>query len=61
MVDQHFLKRNRLERLLGLLAEHPGVVGFGIDEGTALVVRGDRLSVVGDSYVVACVPASPGS
>jgi cyanophycinase len=59
VIDQHFLKRNRMGRLLGLLAAHPSLVGFGIDEGTALVLRGDRLSVVGDSYVVACMPASP--
>jgi len=58
VVDQHFLKRNRLGRLLGMLAAHPGLVGFGIDEGTALVVSGDNLSVVGDSYVVACLPAT---
>lgn len=60
VVDQHFMKRNRIERLLGLLARHPGLVGFGIDERTALVVRGHQLSVIGDSYVMACVPASPG-
>ena len=59
IIDQHFLKRNRLGRLLGLLAEHPGLIGFGIDEGTALVLRGDQLSVVGNSYVVACMPSSP--
>ena len=59
VIDQHFLKRNRLGRLLGLLADHPDLVGFGIDEGTALVFRGDRLSVIGDSYVVACRPAGP--
>jgi cyanophycinase len=58
VVDQHFLKRNRLERLRGLLADHPDLVGFGIDEGTALVFRGDRLSVLGDSHVVACWPAA---
>lgn len=59
VVDQHFLKRDRLGRLLGLLEAHPDLVGFGIDEGTALVLRGDRLSVVGDSCVVACMPAAP--
>jgi len=35
IVDQHFLKRNRLKRLLGVLKEHPDLVGYGIDEGTA--------------------------
>jgi cyanophycinase len=60
VVDQHFLKRNRLGRMLSLLAQHPGLSGFGIDEGTALVLQGNRLSVIGDSYVVACMPPSSG-
>ena len=60
VVDQHFLKRKRLKRLLGLLTKHPGLLGFGIDEGTALLVRGNRLDVLGDSYVVACLPCPEG-
>ncbi len=60
VVDQHFLKRNRIKRLTKLLERHPDLIGFGIDEETALVVgvRDQRISVVGDSYVVACLPAS---
>ncbi len=60
VIDQHFLARNRQERLLSALAAHPGLVGLGIDEGAALVVRGTRLNVVGDSDVVACIPPSRG-
>ena len=60
VVDQHFLKRKRMDRLMGLLKKHPDLLGFGIDEGTALLVQGDRLSVLGDSYVVACLPESEG-
>jgi cyanophycinase len=62
VVDQHFLKRNRIKRLTRLLERHPDLIGFGIDEETALVVgvRDQRISVVGDSYVVACIPASKG-
>ncbi len=58
VVDQHFLKRNRLRRLLGAVADHPELIGLGIDERTALIVniRSHLLSVVGESYVVACVP-----
>jgi cyanophycinase len=52
VVDQHFLRRNRQERLLGVLSEHPDLVGLGIDEGAALVVQGDHLRVMGDSQVV---------
>lgn len=58
VVDQHFLKRNRQGRLLKVLDSHRELVGFGIDEGTALVVEGNHLSVVGDSQVVVCTPAS---
>ena len=54
VVDQHFLRRSRLNRLLGVLADHPTLIGLGIDEGTALVIEGDRWSVVGRSYVIAC-------
>ena len=54
VVDQHFLQRSRVNRLLGVLAERPHLIGLGIDEGTALVLQGDQWSVVGRSYVLAC-------
>ena len=52
--DQHFLKRSRVNRLLGVLAERPSLIGLGIDEGTAFVLEGDHWSVLGKSYVLAC-------
>ena len=60
VVDQHFLKRNRLWRLQQMLEAHPKLVGLGIDEATALVVdvRTWRMSVVGESYVLVCLPAT---
>jgi cyanophycinase len=58
IIDQHFLVRRRQDRLLRVLAAYPGMVGLGIDEGTALVVEGSRLSVMGESCVVTCLPAS---
>ena len=59
VVDQHFLKRNRMKRLIGVVRQHPDLVGLGIDEQTALVVnvRNRRMNVVGNSYVIACVAA----
>jgi len=53
VVDQHFLARGRIGRLLVAVsrAETPPV-GFGIDENTALVVDGDAAFVVGASGVV---------
>jgi cyanophycinase len=38
IVDQHFVRRRRLNRLLSLVLEHPELVGIGIDESTALEV-----------------------
>jgi len=55
VIDQHFLTRNRQGRLLSVLSSHPDHIGLGIDEGTALIVQGRRMSVVGDSQVVACL------
>jgi cyanophycinase len=58
VIDQHFLKRNRKPRLNGVLARHPGLVGVGIDEGTALVVRGRELRVLGESTLTICLAGS---
>ena len=61
VVDQHFLRRNRLGRLLGVVKSRLGLVGLGVDEDTALVVdlRTRRARVEGKSYVVACVADPP--
>jgi cyanophycinase len=59
IVDQHFIKRNRQARLLRMLDSHPDLVGLGIDEGTALVVEGANLSVLGESQVMVCSPNVP--
>ncbi|WP_182867952.1 cyanophycinase [Stieleria mannarensis] len=52
IIDQHFLKRNRLARSLAALRQHPNLIGLGIDEGTALVVEGGATEVIGKSYVL---------
>jgi cyanophycinase len=58
VIDQHFIKRNRQDRLVHVLASHPGYFGLGIDEGTAVVAQGRRLRVIGSSQVIACLSAS---
>ncbi len=47
VVDQHFTERDRLPRLETVIEGFPGHTGIGIDERTAVVVRGDRLRVAG--------------
>lgn len=56
IVDQHFIKRDRKSRLIAALAKHPAWLGVGIDENTALVVRGGAIQCVGDSTVSLCLP-----
>jgi cyanophycinase len=51
IVDQHFAQRNRYGRLLSLVAQSPGLLGIGVDEDTAAVVRGSHLEVVGRGAV----------
>jgi cyanophycinase len=53
IVDQHFVRRRRNNRLLSLVLENPRLVGVGIDESTALEVAPDGLwTVLGDSVAV---------
>lgn len=53
IVDQHFLRRRRHNRLLSRVVEAPATIGVGIDESTALVVAPDGTwEVVGASQVV---------
>ena len=52
LIDQHFLKRQRDNRLISAVFDRPSLVGVGIDESTAIVVRGDRFDVIGKSSVV---------
>lgn len=51
VVDQHFAQRGRLGRLLTVVAEHPGQLGLGIDENTAIVVRDSEFEVIGAGAV----------
>jgi cyanophycinase len=39
VIDQHFAQRARIERLIGAVAENPGVLGIGIDEDTGIVIE----------------------
>ena len=51
-IDQHLLRRNRQFDLIDVVDKHPELLGIGIDENTAIVVRGDEFDVIGQSYVV---------
>jgi len=50
-IDQHMLTRNRQDDLEEVVAKHPDVLGIGLDESTAIVVRGQQFEITGASKV----------
>jgi cyanophycinase len=53
VVDQHFIKRQRENRLLSVILEHPDLLGVGVDEEAAIWVRPDgTFQVLGRSGVM---------
>ena len=53
IVDQHFIRRQRENRLMSVILERPSLLGVGIDEGTVLKVTPDGMwTVLGRSSVI---------
>jgi cyanophycinase len=52
LIDQHFLARQRDNRLISAVFDRPALVGVGIDESTAVIVHGATFDVIGRSSVV---------
>jgi len=59
LVDQHFLKRQRLPRLLCALLEHPNLVGIGVDEEAWALAQQGKLTAYRAQVVVARVRQRP--
>jgi cyanophycinase len=52
LIDQHFSERGRMSRLIGAVTQNPRVLGVGIDEDTAMIVRRNRdFQVLGQGAV----------
>jgi cyanophycinase len=52
IVDQHALKRRRLNRLVAAVLDRPDLVGLAVDESTAALIFGRRIEVMGRTQVV---------
>ncbi len=52
IVDQHFIQRMRMNRLIAVAIENPSETCIGIDESTAILVKNNRAEVVGSSQVI---------
>ncbi len=46
-IDQHFSARNRFKDMTGLMSTYPQFLGIGLDEATAIVVKGSIAEVLG--------------
>lgn len=59
VLDTHFSQRKREHRMLRATTSHPGMVGIGIDEGTALWIDSlKRAEVIGEANVLSFRPGS---
>jgi cyanophycinase len=53
ILDQHFVARQRQNRLISVVLEHPDLLGVGIDEATAVWLRpDDTFRVLGNGWVM---------
>ncbi|MFO8234130.1 MAG: cyanophycinase [Bacteroidales bacterium] len=52
IVDQHFIQRMRMNRLISAILENPKDLGIGIDESTAILVDKNKATVYGIGQVV---------
>lgn len=52
IIDQHFIRRMRNNRLISVAIENPGYTCVGIDESTAIIVEGEKATVTGTSQVI---------
>jgi cyanophycinase len=51
-VDQHFLKRGRIGRMLPLLQARGYTLGLGVEENSAAVLHGDTVEILGRALLV---------
>ena len=58
IIDQHFIARQRQNRLISLVLEHPELLGVGIDESTAIILAPDHTFEVFGENTVMVIDAS---
>jgi cyanophycinase len=52
IADQHFLKRNRFQRLLTAILQNPPLIGIGVDELAWATLQAGKLTVRGGQVVI---------
>jgi cyanophycinase len=61
IVDQHFLRRSRHNRLFALVLANPRELGIGIDEDAAILARDGEAEVVGGPVLLVDGAEKPGA
>ncbi len=51
IVEPHFIERKQKSRLASVLEKHPELFGMGLDEDTAVIIRGRNVDVVGSGHL----------
>ena len=46
-IDQHINTRNRWDDIIPLIKKYPDLLGIGLSEVTAIIVKGDKFEVIG--------------
>src|SRR2546423_4652507 len=46
-IDQHINTRLRWDDLIPVIKKYPDLLGIGLSEGTAIIVKGDQFEVIG--------------
>jgi cyanophycinase len=54
IIDQHFNSRQRLHRLQNIIHQHFNMTGIGIDEETAVVIKDNKIEIIGNGFVTVC-------
>lgn len=52
LIDQHFIQRGRIGRMLPAMRALGYRIGLGVDENAAVIIKGGRLEIVGGSGAV---------
>jgi cyanophycinase len=52
-IDQHINARNRWDDLIPVIKKYPNLLGIGLSEDTAIIVKGDTFEVMGSWKVAA--------
>jgi cyanophycinase len=50
-IDQHHVQRNRHYDMFEILQNDPGILGIGVDESTAILLKNNQFEVIGERYV----------